>query len=167
VQVWLGFVEVPPQRCPEHHGDLACERGHGLEVGRRRVDYVRDVEGVAVQGWGSEAGEMVIVVRAIICCALFILVYLLRFLGVDDDCPAWGEGGVVLHVEIGGFEGDPTENGRYIKGEAIGQVAGGVPHCGRACLKLRNPWDSCALNSSQVDFFLLLWPLTARGIVHQ
>lgn len=47
---------------------------------------------------------------------------------MDYDCPSWGEGGVALDVEIGGFEGDPTENGRDVKGEAIGQVAGGVSH---------------------------------------
>jgi hypothetical protein len=34
----------------------------------------------------------------------------------------------VLRVEIGGFEGDPTKNGRHIKCEAIGQVASGISH---------------------------------------
>lgn len=34
----------------------------------------------------------------------------------------------MLCVEIGGFEGDPTKNGRHVKSEAIGQVASGISH---------------------------------------
>lgn len=47
---------------------------------------------------------------------------------MDYNCPAWREGGVVLDVEIGGLEGDPTKNGRDVEGEAIGQVADVVSH---------------------------------------
>lgn len=45
----LGLVEVPVQRHPHHHGDLARGAGGGLEVGVGRVRDGRDEERVAVQ----------------------------------------------------------------------------------------------------------------------
>lgn len=132
VKIGLGLVEVPPQGGPEHHRNLTRGRCHRFEVAGGRVDYIRDVEAVASQSGGSEAGDPIVIIAAGISILKPSPALLLRgtlgvLFTVNDDGPTWRESGA-LPIEVVGLESDPAEDGRHSKGEAVGQVAVGVSH---------------------------------------
>ena len=136
VQVRLGLMEIPPQGSPKHQRNLARGRGDRLVVTGRRVDDIRDIEAVAAQGGGCEAGGAIVVTarRVLILAsgsASLLGGFLGRLLAVDDDGPTRRKSGVVDVVV--GLEGDPTKHRRHGEREAVGQVAAGVSHGDRSC----------------------------------
>jgi len=48
---WLLLMEVPMQRCPEHHGYLAGGARGGSEIGGRRIRDGGYEEMVVPQAW--------------------------------------------------------------------------------------------------------------------
>lgn len=100
MQVRLGLVEVPPQSRPKHHRNLTRWRHHRFIIAGRRIDNIGDIEAVAVQGGGCEAGDIIAVAatggRPSISRASSSSFFGRRlsrgFFTVDDDCPAWWEG---------------------------------------------------------------------------
>lgn len=123
--VGLGFVEVPPQRDPEHHGDLASGGADRLVVTAGWVDNVGDVEGVIAQGGGSEArkaGTLLIIASPASSTTLFIVG--VRGFGVwtvcgEHDAPTRRHDGLA-GVDIVGFEGEATEDGGDTEAQPVG-----------------------------------------------
>lgn len=121
-------MEIPPHGRPQHHGNLARGRRDRFEVTRGRVDYIRNVERIAVQGGDGEAGSVIAIINALSVRAWGRFDSIFELFSVYDNRPARWKGGVLLDVEVGGFECYPTKDWRDSEGEAIGQVAGGVSH---------------------------------------
>lgn len=55
LKCWLRLVEVPVERGPQHHGNLASRRGSSFEFATVGVRYGRYVEMIAIEGRGPVA----------------------------------------------------------------------------------------------------------------
>ena len=125
-------MKVPQQGSPEHHSNLACGRCHWLELGGWRIHNVGDVQAIAAQSWGGEAGDIVIVIaggRAAILRSRSPSLFFSPFclFALDNDRPSRREGGVV-EVQVIGFEGHPAKDWRDRESLAIWKMANVVSH---------------------------------------
>jgi len=139
-------VEVPPQRGPQHHGDLSRGTARGPEVIGGRVGDGGNEEMIVAEARSPEPVDVVFLQHAWhfgpgrrvgVCLRvrgggrLWHVIFLVIF-AVEDDGPA-GREDVVVEVEVVGFEVQPAKDGRDREGLAVRQMYG------RGCHECRLP----------------------------
>lgn len=135
-------MEVPPQRRPQHHGNLARRAARRTEVVGGRVGDGRDEEVIIPQGRSLEAMHMTLLWRSrtwawvghvlrigggMSCGRGFGEIVLVIVLAVQDDGPSRREE-TVVSTELVRFELDTPKDRRDGKGLTVWEMDYGMAH---------------------------------------